>query len=89
MLDEPFKIINKLRSASTEAAYIRTQSRGTQIRLHEAKWAETGQMESCFLQRWRHSPESLAVIHLTAPRLFMLGNILRPFVQSVARDIPF
>lgn len=41
------------------------------------------------LQCRRHSPESWPNIHLTARQMFMLGNILRPFVQSVVRDTPF
>lgn len=41
------------------------------------------------LQCWRHSPEPWPTIHLIAPQMFMLGNILGRFVQSVVHDIPF
>lgn len=78
-----FKMINNVKRASNQrhtSDYISTQTG-----LHTAKWAETGQMES--LQR--HSPEPRSLIHLAASPMFMLGNILGPFVQLLVHDIHF
>lgn len=78
-----FKMINNVKRASNQrhtSDYISTQTG-----LHTAKWGETGQMES--LQR--HSPEPWSLIHLAASPMFMLGNILGPFVQLLVHDIHF